>query len=341
MKKLFFRRDNTIRMETVYSLLAIIFTIFIIIIYLLSRLGRGITYRGDETTTTATTTTTMVLCKDCSFSFKEKDIRIKPDNTYLLKDLIDFNNITLKTIKFTVDDQSILKIETDKKGEVVLKTLNKVGHVKITAKYNDMEDSMNVSVAQAEYNSAIFGSNTYYVYEGETSPLNLITNPEGAPASTFIIESSNPNIVSFDQKNNIVGKSLGEAIIKLKYKNTESNAVVYVINNRLNIKVKENESFNYYDEYKYVSSYDGFIYLSVTLEDKNNMAYNNTNIQASVENYGKMNMNIEYVEKNIYEANSYLYKVSINTVENDSKDNYGYVIFTLSDGSKSRIKISR
>lgn len=341
MKNLFFRKDNTIRMETVYCLLAIIFTIFIIIICMLCRLDRGVTYRGNDTTTTTKTTTTMIVCKDCSFSFKDKEISIKPDHTYLLKDLIDLNKITLKAIKFIVDDSSLIKIETNKNGEVVLKTLNKVGHAKVTAKYNDMEDSMDVSISQAEYESAVFKNNTYYVYEKEKSQIDLLTNPEGALASTFIIESSNPNIVSFDEKNNIIGKSLGEAIIKLNYKNIESTAVVYVINNRLNIKVKENETFNYYDEYKYVSSYDGFIYLSVTLEDRNNMAYNNTNIQSNVENHGKMNMNVEYVEKNIYEPNSYIYKVSINTIENNSVDNYGYVIFTLSDGSKSRIKISR
>lgn len=341
MKKLFFRNDHTIRMETIYCCICILAALGILLIYLISKSGKGITYQSNTTTGLTTTTTTMMICNDCSFSFKDKDIRIKPDNTYLLKDLIDYKNITLKMIKFTVDDRSLLKIETNSKGEVVLKTLNKVGHAKITAKYGDLEDSVNVSISQSEYESAKLKDNTYYVYEGKTSPIELVTSPEGGNASTFTIETDNNDILSFDENNNIIGKKLGEANIKLNYKNSVSSSLVYVINNRITIKVKENDIYNYYDEYKYVSTYDGSFELSVTFEDNKNMSYDNSNLSYIVENHGKMKLDVQYVEKNILENNSYIYKVNVNTITSDSSDNYAFIVFTLSDGSKSRIKISR
>ena len=342
MKKLLFNEDGTIKMYTVYCTLTIIVLVLIVLMYLLTLLNRGVT-DGQKTITTKTkTTTTISVCNDCSFTFNEPEIRVKPEHTYLMKDLISTKKITLKEIKFTVDDGELLKIETNSNGDVVLKTLRKIGHGKVIATYEDKKEILDVAVSQTEYNYARFKYNTYHVYQNSTQTLELDTDPAGAPVSTFVINSSNDKVGGVSDSGTLVGMSVGETKLSFKYKDVLSEAMLYVVKNRLTIKVKENDTYNYYDEYKYVSSYDGIIELAVTFEDRDNIGYTNNNITYEVENHGNLQLNVSYSDVNIYEPKSYLYKVQVNTTdEKKSKDNYSFITFALSDGSKSRIKIIR
>ena len=290
---------------------------------------------------TTTTTTTWNLCQDCSMSLKDESITMEANTTENVKNLMEVKNITLSSIKFTSSNKDIVQIKTIE-GEVSLVAGDEVGKATVTAVYDDKTVELEVNVKASKVTKASFANKIYYAYVGKKTVLDINTSPKKAPLSLITLKSEDDSIGTFDEENNFIGNTIGEVKIDLVQGDEIETALVHVIKNKMIIKVKENGAYKEMQEYKYPSNIDSFVELCVKIEDNDNVGYNQGSITANVISSGKIETTISSEGEYTLDTNAYIFKAHVKIDQtSESTDNYSIITFSLPDGSKAQLKITK
>ena len=328
-----------------YNAINVFVTITVITFALLFLLCKNLIFDKNITSvgTTATTTTTAKweICKDCSIQFRTNSIDMEANTKEKIKNIIDVQNISLSSLKFTSSNKNIVDIKnTD--GDVQLVAGDEVGHVTITAEIDEVKAELEVNVKASKINKASFAKKVYYAYLGKKTVLDMDTSPKKASLKLLDLKSDNESIGEFDEDNNFIGKSVGETKVTLTVGEEQQSATINVIRNMITIKVKEDGKYQEMSEYKYPSNIDNFVELCVKFEDNENDGYDQNSITSSVISSGKIETTISSEGPYTLDKNAYIFKAHVKIDQtSDSTDNYSVITFSLPDGSKATIKITK
>ena len=290
---------------------------------------------------TTTTTTTWNLCQDCSMSLKDEAITMEANTTEKIKNILEVKNITLSSIRFTTSDKDIAQVKTVD-GEVTIVAGDQVGTATITGTYDEKKIELEVNVKASKVTKAVFANKVYYAYVGKKTVLELDTSPKNAPLSLMTLKSEDETIGEFDEENNFVGKEIGEVKVDLTVDGKTDTALVHVIKNRMIIKVKTDGAYKEMQEYKYPSNIDSFVELCIKIEDNDHVGYNQSSITNSVISTGKMETTISAEGEYTLDTNAYIFKAHVKLDQTDeSTESYSLITFSLPDGSKAQIKITK
>ena len=331
--------DGTYNAINVFVVVTVI--TFVLLFLLCKSLLFDKTITSVGVTQTTTTTAEWNLCKDCSVVFKTDSIEMEANTDEKIKNIIEVKNITVSSVKYSSSDKNIVDIKnTD--GDYKLVAGNEVGKAVVTATAGDVTAEITVHVKASKITSAKFTNTVYYAYVGKKTKLDIETSPKKAPFSLLNISSDNEDIGYFDEENNFIGKQIGETKITLNQGDKSSTAVVNVIKNKIIIKVKDDGKYQEMSEYKYPSNIDNFVELCVKFEDNENAGYDQNSITSNVISAGKIETTISSEGPYTLDTNAYIFKAHIKIDQtSDSKDNYSIITFSLPDGSKATIKITK
>ena len=303
------------------------------------------------TTTNPISTTTIALCKDCSFEFSKKSIEIEAGTEVPLEDIMDYQNIELNKITFKSDDTSIVKIASHE-GKLYLASQEEVGSTKITAEFEDMSSTLEVSVIATTIKEAHLTDTIYFAYRGKKNKIDIDVTPKGADYKLLKLSTENPDIAEFNEKGELVGKEIGETKIflntnqKVSSDAEETNENVeerlcYVIDNMITIKIKEGSTYKEQSEYLYRGTYTGEVSVALSIEDNENVGYTGDSIEWEVISQGSMNGEVSFqglAQNNV----DYIYIVKVTFNQEEAMDeNKITVYFKLPDGSKNRLIINK
>lgn len=341
MGNFFVNKDGTIKVlrATIAVMLVLFVAIFIMAILMGSK--DDLTVGGGTTTTQKIETTTIDLCRDCEMEFTQKSVTLNVDDSIDLKEIMKLEKVNIRNVKLSIEDTSLLEI-TASGDTLLLSSKDKIGTTNVTATYEGLESTLKVSVQSDEIRGAAFSQDIYYVYFGETSSLDITTEPEGMDVSLLDLAIDNTDIAEVNSQNAIIGKNIGETTIRLNCNNTTDVATLYVVKNRIEIKVKNDNLYEAMENYKYQSNYAGGIDISISFEDRDNQGYTNEDLKFDVINAGSMNASVNYDGKNISSDNLYNYHIAINVdMSKEALENYSIIEVSLPDGSKTRLRIEK
>lgn len=337
--KFFKNSDGTFNPVNIFVVVTIITFILLFLLCKSLIFDKKISKVGNVITTT--TTTTWNLCQDCSMSLKDESITMEANTFENIKNILEVKNITLTSIKFVSSNKDVVQIKTID-GEVSLAAGDEVGKATITGTYDDKKVELEVNVKASKVNKASFKNKVYYAYVGKKTVLELDTSPKKAPITLVTLKSEDETIGTFDEENNFIGNTIGEVKVDLVSGDTTETALVHVIKNRMIIKVKVDGAYKEMQEYKYPSNIDSFIELCVKIEDNDNVGYNQSSITSNVISTGKMDTKISSEGEYTLDTNAYIFKAHVTLDQTDeSKDSYSLITFSLPDGSKAQIKITK
>lgn len=339
MDDLFRNEDGTIKIiPTTIVVIAIILLLFLIICSLFFKGERKV---ETKTTTKNITTTTIKLCNGCALKFKQSNFTMNSQDSISVEELLDLTKINIRNVKFEITDKTIAKIKVDETG-IFLSTLGKLGKTKVIAKYADIESTLELTVSQDSYDTAKLYDKFYYAYVGEPTTIDVESTPAGIDVSKFKLNVMDSNIAYFDLENKLIPKVTGETKITLDDPEGRTEATLFVIKNRITVKVKENEIFKQMDKYTYTSDLNGYLNLSVKIEDKESLGYNQDSLKIDIVNNGSVSTSVNYENVNLADENSYIYRLNITiNPEVKSETNNSIITFSLPDGSKTRLVITK
>lgn len=338
MKNFFFNEDGTVKIPNTIGVIAAVLVVGVFLVVLLMG-TKGDLANGKVTTTQKIGTTTIKLCNGCSLKFKETSYTMPSNTSIDLQDLLNIKKVNIKNVKITIEDKEIVMIE-DKGKTLNLTSLDVLGSTKVTVEYEKLKTEIEIIVDQDYINSAKLYDKVYYAYVGETTELDLDVSPKGAETSSLDLSVLDKNIADFDESGKLVGKSVGETTIYLKDKDEVSSASLFVVDNRLTFKVKEDVLYKEMDEYHYLSNVNGYIEVSLKFEDRAGVGYTVNDIKSSVVNVGNIKADVVAYGANEADHTIANYRINIsidNTVVAD--ENYAIIYMMLPDGSKTRLKI--
>lgn len=337
MRKFYFNEDGTINIVKATLSVVIILLLFSLLILFLFREREKLTEGGGTTSTNKILTTTIKLCKDCKMKFKQNEYKMEANAEIEISELLDLEKINVKMIKFTIEDKSLLEIK-EINGKLMLKSLDKLGSTKLVATFDDREASLDVVINQTFAQSAKLYDKVYYAYLNQETLIDVDSKPIGIDPSFLDLSVENLNIATIMPNGHVKGLAIGETTIILNSPEGTSRALLYVIRNRITIKVKEGMLYKEIDYIKYPSNIDG--YLDLSIKPENNLSKDDLKFQ--IENNGSLTASITYDGKNISDEGAYLYKVAIKVNESMSAiKNYSIIYITLPDGSKTRLEIEK
>ena len=340
MKKIFFNEDGTIKV--LVSSLAVFLVLFLVVIIIAFLMGDSKPAEPITTTTTKkTTTTTIKLCNGCKVHFKNSTITLEANKEVDLTELIDLEKVNVRALKFTIADPSLLEVKGE--GEkVILKTLDKVGTTTITAQYDDVETTMNVIVSQNYIASASLGNRAYYAYLNRETPLNLDISPQGMPLTTLDLSIADEAYASLTETNEVIGKQIGETKINLNMNGTLTSAPLYIIDNRILVKLKKETEYEEVDTITITNTINTTYDISIQIEDRNNAGYNASSLKFDYINAGSLSSNVTFIGNDPLDDHNYFYRINL-TYDSGvtSMENYSLISISLPDGSKTRVKITR
>lgn len=336
MKKYFFNSDGTIKlMQTIILVDGITFIILLLIFMSLFK-DKDLTPRVT-TTTKVTTTTTIKLCKNCHIKFNRQDMIMEPNSSYPLEDLLDLKGVEIHNVKFSISDTSKARIDLVN-GKTSVISENTLGTFTLTAKYLDLEESLVINIGTNKLESISFDRLAYYVRVDETMDIGVVTSPVGYNIENLNISVDNANIAELVDKSKIKGKSLGTTKISINNSGSIISANVYVVKNKITIKVRENYSYQEKDIIEYNN--DG-VELLLQIES-NGETYSNEDIVPVISDLGTFTTEISYVSKSTSLDNAYIYRLSFKKTSNKRMEtDYSLIEFKLADGTKKEFKIER
>lgn len=336
MKKYFFNADGTIKLVNAIILVDVITFIILLLIFMGLFKNQDITPRVT-TTTKITTTTTIKLCNNCKIGFNRQDMVMEPNSSYPLEDLVDLKGVEIHNVKFSISDTTKARIDLVA-GKTSIVAENIVGSFTLTAKYLDMEESLNITVGANKLESVNFKNLAYYLYVDETVDLGIVTSPVGYNIDNINVSIENAEIVELVDNKSIKGKQLGVTKVIINNDGAMISANVYVVKNKITVKVKENYTYQEKDIIEYSS--DGVeILLQIDGEDKN---LTNEDINPVVSDMGSFTTEVSYVSKSSSLENTYIYRLNFKKTSARVMDvDYSLIEFKLSDGLIKEFKIER
>lgn len=336
MKKYFFNVDGTIKLGRAIILVDVITLIILLLIFMGLFKNQDLTPRVT-TTRKKTTTTTIKLCKNCHINFNRQDMIMEPNSSYPLEDLVDLKGVEIHNVKFSISDTTKAKIDlVDGKTSIVAE--NTIGSFTLTAKYLDLEANLVINIGTNKLESVNFKNLAYYLHMGETIDLGIVTSPVGYNIDNINISVDDSNIVELVDNKSIKGKNLGVTKVKINNNGSIISANVYVVKNKITIKVKENYTYQEKDIIEYNS--DG-VEILLQIESNNN-TYTNEDIVPVINDMGSFITEVSYVSKSSSLENAYIYRLNFKKNNNKIMDvDYSLIQFKLSDGIIKEFKIER
>lgn len=331
--------DGTLNAINIFVLVTVITFLLLLLLCKSLLFDKQVGPAGNVITTT--TTTTWNLCQDCSMSLKNEQITMEANTNEKIKNILETKNINISSIKFTSSNKDIVSIRTVE-GDVTLVAGNEVGKATVTASYDDKSVELVVNVKASKIAEASFANKIYYAYVDKKTVLDINTSPKKASLKLLNLKSEDDSIGYFDEDNNFIGKSVGEVKVYLEQDGETTSATVHVIKNMIQIKVKYDGVYKEISEFKYPSNIDSFVEICVKIEDNNNEGYKQDSITYNVISSGKIETTVSSEGEYTLDTNAYIFKAHVKIDQtSESTDNYSIITFSLPDGSKAQLKITK
>lgn len=349
LKDFFIKEDGSFRVVRVVIIFILLVIFLSVYFYLYSIFTSKNITKGSETIEQDKEVQKIDLCKNCSMKFIYGRFVMPIEFSSPIEEVFETTNISAKNVTFTSSDETVAKITHEKNtGKVIIQTFSKEGEATITAKYQELSAKMTVSVEHdGTIRSVKLLEEPYYFYLGENE-IELNSVPSVIYKNDLNITIEDENIATFEN-GKIVAHNLGETKIKLSFDTGEldehkhpifidTEQVMYVINTKINIQVKENNKCVDYSEY--TASYrDEAVILCVSFDESNKNGYTSNDIKHELENSGNFQSVIDYDGKIFGKNNAYYYKVTLNRINTQDKTGVTKVTLSLPDESTGTIII--
>ena len=330
--KLFY--DNgTIKKSNMLLLIALVFIIAFALIYVLFYKDTKITEDYTRKISTAPEATYKT-CSDCTLNFLYEESELLSSSEYFVKDLINYSGMSFRSIDYKFSEKGYAELTIDKKDELVLKTLNKVGKVKLTATFEKYTTTTTLIIVPSEIKAAALAKHEYFFYLNEVSNLELVTDPENVDVSNFDVRFEDTNIVDFDENKKVVPKQLGDTKVFLTFDGETTEQKVHVLSSKLDIKCnirgRETECYNV----NFLDLKNNELDLVINISN----TFKSEDIRFNVQDNG-ITCNVSFDGTNVNEVSSYFYKVKFTKVDDIGSN--AVIEFSLPDGSKKIVTITR
>lgn len=291
-------------------------------------------------------------CKGCTLSFIRQIVEVEANTEIDLNDILTYKNLSPYYVKYKAYDEELISVDSTK---LKIKVLNAVGETNLTAYYQNLTTSVKIIVAQKYVSDADFNHRINYVYPNEVADLDVTLYPKGIDRRYLRLVSLNPDILSIDDSGHVVGKQTGKAIVRFDIdgvdEKEQKTTEVYVVNNKMKLLYK-NESYYVEESFtEYNSKINGYVYIGVKYEDRENKGYSAEDGDLTVEHIdsGCLSVNGDITFEGVNpgteqdEMPMYLYKVPIkfNADTFNSAGNKIEIFFKLPDGSVGQFTIER
>lgn len=164
----------------------------------------------------------------------KENTNLKIGESLVVEAKIEPKNATNKTITWTSSDVNIATVDSNGKVEAI-----KEGKVKIIAKNNNKEDSIEINIEKPviEVSKIVLDKNDITLKEGERVTITGVIHPINATDKTVTFESSDESIAKVENGKVIAIKEGTTTIVA-----TASNGVKNICN--INVKKKEEKAVN-------------------------------------------------------------------------------------------------
>lgn len=314
MKKYLFNEDGTIKTLNMLVAIILVLILAIIIIYLLFFKDKALT-DGGKTLTSKNVTSTINMCKDCELHFNKDEFVLVTNMEYPLEEILAVKNISLASLKFDIANSDYLTIERNKDNELVLKTKDIIGETSLMASYDKLSSNTKIIINEGEILSLSLLDHPYYIYLNKENPIEVISNPQGIDTSKLNLSVSDEAVVSL-RDGKMIGNKIGSAKLYLVVNENTYEQDVYVVNDMINIQVKNGTKLESVDKIKIDKKED--INIIVTLDDNANVGLTNESLNIIHIDEGISGV-INYDGKNLGVDRSYKYRISIDTLEANGK----------------------
>ena len=294
---------------------------------------------GEESTYIATKKqeqTTINLCLNCSMRFNNTSVDVATNASVDISSFLNLDGISIRNVNFEVSDANIISVQASG-NTYLLSTGNLTGTATLYASYADVKAEININVISIATANVNFKYPYYFVAtKGKVTP-ELDVYPLGYNISGISYTPSSKDMVSLSVDKNtslpiLTGKKLGEMTLTLNIGNSSSSTKIYVVENKVTVKVLEGDV---YKERRSITPLSESFDVLVTFQDKYNQHFDNKSLSVSFDNQG-LNASASYVGRG-KESNSYIYHIEVygagkSTMRVDLADGYGS--FTLFEINK-------
>lgn len=307
MKKYFFKEDGTIRVLNMIIIISIIFIIALVLIYnkFLKREYEDV----SDAYVTSERTSSINMCKDCDFYFTLESLTFSAYSEYNISNYIETKNMALNNIKFRDYDSDLINIESKASG-LFIKAKDKIGTTKLVAEYSGIVREINIEVVADSIKSVSLEDHPYYILNGKSNKLNVITEPLGIPLNDLDIKVEDTNTAKVvDGK--LVGLKEGITKLVLNFNGKQTSRELYVFDNLIHIEQIDNDN-KLSDVYKIkLSELKNNMYnVIVTLDDNHNYGYSTSDLIITHEDDG-LEVIIDYDGKYSLDKLSYRYRITV------------------------------
>ena len=318
MKKYFIKDDGTIKLTNMLILIGILFFIVMTFVYL--KFFKVSLEEPNETYKQPEKTSSINMCNDCDFYFTLDSLEFNVYSEYRIDKYLEIKNMSLNNIKFEVEDKSLFTIE-NKGTDLNIVTKNKVGKTKLVATYDKIRKEIEVNIIANEIKDISLSENPYYIYNGKSNNVEVITDPIGIDLSSIDLSVLDPNIAKFEN-GSLVGLSEGITKLRLLYNGVEKFQDLYVYNDLIHVEVMDKNK-ELKDLYKIgLKDFKNDAYdIIVSLDDNFNKGYSLNDLVITHEDNG-VEVTVTYDGKYSLDKLSYKYRITINGTEGSSLNKF-------------------